>query len=134
MARLRATALAARSVLDGREHDGMLGRVGATDSHQPNNQKARTQHRSRPRSCSRAERNSVTQILIADILDSFLAHLLPNADQHCLIVRFDPLSPSQSQVRLEFAIEDGMDNVESNLGGHDSHRGRSIDTSIIARA
>ena len=28
MARLRATALAARSVLDGREHDGMLGRVG----------------------------------------------------------------------------------------------------------
>src|SRR5260370_10019390 len=27
MARLRATALAARSVLDGREHDGMLGRV-----------------------------------------------------------------------------------------------------------
>src|SRR6266853_2822888 len=28
MARLRATALAARSVLDGREHDGVLGRVG----------------------------------------------------------------------------------------------------------
>src|SRR5215472_17701543 len=28
MARLRATALAARSVLDGRKHDGMLGRVG----------------------------------------------------------------------------------------------------------
>jgi hypothetical protein len=28
MARLRATASAARSVLDGREHDGMLGRVG----------------------------------------------------------------------------------------------------------
>src|ERR1700724_1942566 len=26
--RLRATAPAARSVLDGREHDGMLGRVG----------------------------------------------------------------------------------------------------------
>jgi len=29
MARLRATALAARSVLDGREHDGMIERVGA---------------------------------------------------------------------------------------------------------
>jgi len=29
MARLRATASAARSVLDGREHDGMLDRVGA---------------------------------------------------------------------------------------------------------
>ena len=28
MARLRATASAARSVLDGREHDGMLDRVG----------------------------------------------------------------------------------------------------------
>src|SRR5499425_1016946 len=28
MARLRATALAARSVLDGRKHDGMLARVG----------------------------------------------------------------------------------------------------------
>jgi len=28
MARLRATALAARSVLDGSEHDGMLDRVG----------------------------------------------------------------------------------------------------------
>jgi len=28
MARLRATAPAARSVLDGREHDGMLNRVG----------------------------------------------------------------------------------------------------------
>ena len=28
MARLRATAPAARSVLDGREHDGMLGHVG----------------------------------------------------------------------------------------------------------
>jgi hypothetical protein len=28
MARLRATALAARSVLDGREHGGTLGRVG----------------------------------------------------------------------------------------------------------
>jgi len=28
MARLRATAPAARSVLDGREHGGMLGRVG----------------------------------------------------------------------------------------------------------
>jgi hypothetical protein len=30
MARLRATASAARSVLDGREHGGMLDRVGAT--------------------------------------------------------------------------------------------------------
>jgi hypothetical protein len=30
MARLRATASAARSVLDGREHGGMLNRVGAT--------------------------------------------------------------------------------------------------------
>jgi hypothetical protein len=29
MARLRATAPAARSVLDGREHDGILDRVGA---------------------------------------------------------------------------------------------------------
>jgi hypothetical protein len=28
MARLRATASAARSVLDGREHDGILNRVG----------------------------------------------------------------------------------------------------------
>jgi hypothetical protein len=28
MARLRATAPAARSVLDGREHDGILNRVG----------------------------------------------------------------------------------------------------------
>ena len=32
MARLRATASAARSVLDGREHDGMLDRVGAAIS------------------------------------------------------------------------------------------------------
>ena len=32
MARLRATASAARSVLDGREHDGMLDRVGAATS------------------------------------------------------------------------------------------------------
>jgi hypothetical protein len=31
MARLRATALAARSVLDGREHDGTLGRVCAAN-------------------------------------------------------------------------------------------------------
>jgi len=30
MARLRATASAARSVLDGREHDGMIERVGGT--------------------------------------------------------------------------------------------------------
>jgi hypothetical protein len=35
MARLRATALAARSVLDGREHDGMLGRVGSQSSNSP---------------------------------------------------------------------------------------------------
>ena len=35
MARLRATASAARSVLDGREHDGMLTRVGGrSTSHQ----------------------------------------------------------------------------------------------------
>jgi len=35
MARLRATASAARSVLDGREHDGMLSRVGGRSaSHQ----------------------------------------------------------------------------------------------------
>src|SRR6202166_4616870 len=35
MARLRATASAARSVLDGREHDGMLTRVGGRSaSHQ----------------------------------------------------------------------------------------------------
>jgi len=33
MARFRATAPAARSVLDGREHDGMLGRVGASPPH-----------------------------------------------------------------------------------------------------
>jgi hypothetical protein len=33
MARLRATASAARSVLDGCEHDGMLDRVGAAISH-----------------------------------------------------------------------------------------------------
>jgi hypothetical protein len=32
MARLRATASAARSVLDGCEHDGMLDRVGAAIS------------------------------------------------------------------------------------------------------
>jgi hypothetical protein len=32
MARLRATAPAARSVLDGREHDGRLHRVGAAIS------------------------------------------------------------------------------------------------------
>ena len=30
MARLRATASAARSVLDGREHDGSMRRLGAT--------------------------------------------------------------------------------------------------------
>jgi hypothetical protein len=35
MARLRATALAARSVLDGRERDGMLGRVGSGSSNSP---------------------------------------------------------------------------------------------------
>jgi len=33
MARLRATASAARSVLDGRQHDGMLDRVGAMTRH-----------------------------------------------------------------------------------------------------
>jgi hypothetical protein len=37
MARLRATAPAARSVLDGREHDGILDRVGAVIC-QSNNQ------------------------------------------------------------------------------------------------
>src|SRR5271166_6423904 len=36
MARLRATAPAARSVLDGREHDGSLHRVGAAISHPTN--------------------------------------------------------------------------------------------------
>jgi excisionase family DNA binding protein len=35
MARLRATASAARSVLDGREHDGMLGRVGTRSARTP---------------------------------------------------------------------------------------------------
>ena len=35
MARLRATALAARSVLDGREHDGRLDRVGSLMPHTP---------------------------------------------------------------------------------------------------
>jgi hypothetical protein len=33
MARLRATASAARSVLDDRQHDGMLDRVGAMIRH-----------------------------------------------------------------------------------------------------
>src|ERR1700704_2610125 len=40
MARLRATALAARSVLDGREHDGMIERVGAPIHPPKNHQKA----------------------------------------------------------------------------------------------
>ena len=35
MARLRATASAARSVLDGREHDGRLDRVGGLTPHTP---------------------------------------------------------------------------------------------------
>src|SRR5271163_1088664 len=35
MARLRATAPAARSVLDGREHGGTLGRVGVPRGHTP---------------------------------------------------------------------------------------------------
>jgi hypothetical protein len=38
MARLRATAPAARSVLDGREHDGTLDRFGAAIS--PSNKQA----------------------------------------------------------------------------------------------
>jgi hypothetical protein len=42
MARLRATASAARSVLDGREHDGMLGHVGGRDLPQSNHQKQST--------------------------------------------------------------------------------------------
>src|ERR1700682_3648998 len=42
MARLRATASAARSVLDGREHGGMLGRVGGPVHTDPTIQK-RTQ-------------------------------------------------------------------------------------------
>jgi hypothetical protein len=43
MARLRATASAARSVLDGREHDGMLDRVGAMICPPTNHQKAYAQ-------------------------------------------------------------------------------------------
>ena len=45
MARLRATAPAARSVLDGREHDGMLNRVGEPIPRAPNQSKnAHTGH------------------------------------------------------------------------------------------
>jgi hypothetical protein len=45
MARLRATALAARSVLDGREHGGTLGCVGSRFTPvQPSPQKARAHH------------------------------------------------------------------------------------------
>jgi hypothetical protein len=45
MARLRATAPAARSVLDDREHGGMLGRVGKPIlAHQTDNQKVRVKH------------------------------------------------------------------------------------------
>jgi hypothetical protein len=42
MDRLRATASAARSVLDGCEHDGMLDRVGAAISDNQNHQKQST--------------------------------------------------------------------------------------------
>jgi len=53
MARLRATALAARSVLDGREHGGTLGCVGSRSRPiQPSPQKARAHHHQKPRSRS----------------------------------------------------------------------------------
>jgi hypothetical protein len=53
MARLRATALAARSVLDGREHGGTLGCVGSRSTPvQPSPQKARAQRHQKPRSRS----------------------------------------------------------------------------------
>ena len=42
MARLRATASAARSVLDGREHDGRLDRVGGLTPHRPGAKRAPT--------------------------------------------------------------------------------------------
>ena len=53
MARLRATASAARSVLDGREHDGMLDRVGAAISPcRTNHQKASAKDHQKKNSCS----------------------------------------------------------------------------------
>jgi hypothetical protein len=52
MARLRATAPAARSVLDGREHDGILGRGGKPiHAHQTDHQKVRVKHHQK--ACSR---------------------------------------------------------------------------------
>src|SRR6266852_397264 len=48
MARLRATASAARSVLDGREHDGTLKCVGSRADHQ----KSRTECHQKACSCS----------------------------------------------------------------------------------
>jgi hypothetical protein len=52
MARLRATASAARSVLDGREHDGMLGRIGEPIVKLASHQKERTEEHQKTRSRS----------------------------------------------------------------------------------
>src|ERR1700693_6562 len=55
MARLRATASAARSVLDGREHDGRLDRVGGLTPHTPDlGQKERPRAAQKACSCSLA--------------------------------------------------------------------------------
>jgi hypothetical protein len=80
MARLRATAPAARSVLDGREHDGTLGRVGKPiHAHQTDHQKVRVKHHQK--ACSRlaALANDAGKAALADKTENCDLSFLPKA-------------------------------------------------------
>jgi len=72
MARLRATAPAARSVLDGREHDGRLHRVGAAIS-RSNKQTIKR----RPRKTIKKRTDAYTEKIDASFKNGVLKVVMP---------------------------------------------------------
>ena len=73
---------------------------------------------------------------LADLLSGCLPHSLADPDLHHLVIGFDPLLSSQSEVGLKSAIEKVIEDFKSDLGRHGttavSEGAKVLDGSILA--
>src|SRR5262249_55285454 len=80
------------------------------------------QQRRPPVQCRGAERDPPAGITLAEMSDNVDDGLLPRrllrSRSHCLVVRPRPAFPCELQVGLELAVQEGFDDVPSDLGRH----------------